>query len=310
MIPANTSENIMNLRRVIPIYNSKELFLYEIIEDYKNEEAPEEKKKIVDSLCALIWSSANKRRLCKKSVRFHIPEKLADTDTGRVFTAWSEVEYTGYKSMTKDENWHSILRQKVNNIYTRYFDWEVILDKKYMDLLKTPKRLYYEWISGMDMEPATLTDLIDDAMDMAAKEKVRLQKEKMDLSWHDYKITVNGFIKKCLDNCKLIEEYEDSSLLTTRLDLLTEDHFYTAYFCKTLEQYFRNYQKQYYGLRRGHQNRYTRCIQCGALIEKTNNRIRYCRTCSRQLNQKEAKNRMRTYRRNRRYFLENQDSCR
>lgn len=281
---------------MIPIYNAEELFLYEIIEDYKNEEAPEEKENIADSLCALIWSSDNKRRLCTKSIRFHIPEKLADTDPGRVFMAWSEVEYTWYKSMTRDENWHSIVRQKINNIYTRYFDREVISDREYMDLLKTPKRLYYEWISGIDMEPETLTGMIDDAMDKAEKVKARLQKEKMDLSWSDYKTVVNRFIKKCLDNCRLIEEYEDGSLLVNRLDLLTEDHFYAAYLCKTLEQYFRNYQKQYYGLRRGHQNRYTRCIQCGALIEKTNNRIRYCRTCSRQINRKDAANRMRRYR--------------
>ncbi|WP_300957842.1 hypothetical protein, partial [Phocaeicola sartorii] len=50
-----------------------------------------------------------------------------------------------YKSMTKDENWCPMIRQKINNIYTRYFDKEVILSKEYMDLLSN---MGYEHIRG------------------------------------------------------------------------------------------------------------------------------------------------------------------
>ena len=54
-----------------------------------------------------------------------------------------------------------------------------ILGKEYMSLLKVPKKLYYQWISGIDMETATVTGIIDDAIDNAEKVKLRLQKEKM-----------------------------------------------------------------------------------------------------------------------------------
>ena len=74
--------------------------------------------------------------------------------------------------MTQNDDWCSLIRQKINNIYTRYFDREVILKKEYMDLLKTPKRLYYEWISGSDMNADTVTKLIDDAMSEVAKVKL------------------------------------------------------------------------------------------------------------------------------------------
>lgn len=262
------------------IYECENLFLYEIIEDYKEAKTDEEKDDIFRSFCSSIWSSDNKRRIYKKSVRFNVRKDLLQTELGQVFDTWSDIEYTYYKSMTKDENWRFIIRQKVNNIYTRYFDKEVILGKEYMSLLKVPKKLYYQWISGIDMETATVTGIIDDAIDNAEKVKLRLQKEKMSLSWNEYKKFVEDFLMRCFNNCRLIAEYEDNTKINTRLDFLTEDHFYVSYICRTLEGYFKNYQKEYYGVRRGHGNIYSRCKQCGSIIEKTGNKRMYCNKCA------------------------------
>lgn len=271
-------------------------FLYEILEDYKDAETPEEKERIFASFCASVWSSANKRRIYRKTIRFHVPKNLLSTDLGQIFAAWSKVEYKHDKSITKEDGWRAILRQKINNLYTRYFDKEVILDREYLNLLKTPKRLYCEWTSGTDMEAGTVTALIDDAMDRAEKAKTRLQAEKMTLSWNDYKKIVEKYLRAGFENCKLIEEYEDTSRFVTRLDFLTEDHLYVGYLCRTLENHFRNYQKTYYNVRRGHGNRYSRCIVCGALTEKTNNRVKYCKDCCRRINQKDAARRMKKFR--------------
>lgn len=265
---------------MIHIYECDDSFLYEIIEDYKESKTEEEKDEIFRSFCSSIWSSDNKRRIYKKSVRFNVRKDLLQTELGQVFDTWSDIEYTYYKSMTKDENWRFIIRQKVNNIYTRYFDKEVILGKEYMSLLKVPKKLYYQWISGIDMETATVTGIIDDAIDNAEKVKLRLQKEKMSLSWNEYKKFVEDFLMRCFDNCRLIGEYEDNTKINTRLDFLTEDHFYVSYICRTLEGYFKNYQKEYYGVRRGHGNNYSRCKQCGSIIEKTGNKRMYCNKCA------------------------------
>lgn len=271
-------------------------FLYEILEDYKDAGTQEEKEKIFGSFCASVWSSGNKRRIYRKAVRFHVSENLLSTELGQVFDAWSKVEYLHYKSMTKEEDWRSILRQKINNLYTRYFDKEVILNREYLDLLKTPKRLYYEWISGIDMDAGTVSDFINHTMDTAEKTKKRLQKEKMLLSWNDFKKTVEDFLRTGFENCKLIEEYEDTSRFISRLDFFTEDHLYVGYLCRTLENCFRNYQKTYYNVRRGHGNRYCRCIKCGALVEKTNNRVKYCKGCYQEINRADAASRMRKHR--------------
>lgn len=276
----NIWENIMNLRQVIPIYKCDDLFLYEIIEDYKNAETAEEKDKIFDAFCACVWSSPNKRRVYTKFVSFHVRKDLLSTELGQIFHTWSDIPYRHYKAMTKDENWRSILRQKINNLYTGYFDKEVVFGREYMDLLKTPKRLYYEWVSGIDMDAGTVTGIIDDAMDNAGKVKARLAAEKMSVTWQDYKKITESILKKCFDNCKLTGEYEDASKLSGSLDFITEDHFYVGYLCRCLSAEMLQFQKKYYGVRQ--HKTYTRCKQCGALIEKNANKRLYCETCAKQ----------------------------
>lgn len=264
---------------MIHIYDCNETFLYEIIEDYKEAENNEVKDEIFNSFCSSIWASDNKRRTYMKTIHFKVRNDLLDTEVGQIFDTWSGIEYRYYKSMTKDENWCSIIRQKINNIYTRYFDKEVILNKEYMDLLKKPKLMYFDWLSGTEMDADTVTDIIDDTIDKAEKLKQRFQMEKMTLSWNEYKKVVEGFLRRCFDNCKLIEEYEDKTQIVNNYDFIIEDNFYVKYINRSLNTYFQNYQKDYYSVRRGHNNKYSRCERCGGIIEKTGNRILYCNNC-------------------------------
>ena len=262
---------------MIHIYDCNETFLYEIIEDYKEAENNEVKNEIFNSFCSSIWASDNKRRTYMKTIHFKVRKDLLNTELGQVFDTWSGIEYRYYKSMTKDENWCSIIRQKINNIYTRYFDKEVILNKEYMDLLKKPKLMYFDWLSGTEMDANTVTDIIDDAIDEAEKLKQRFQMEKMALSWNEYKKVIEGFLRRCFDNCKLIEEYEDKTQIVNNYDFITEDNFYVKYINRYIDREIVQYQKKYYGVRQ--HKKYSRCKRCGGIIEKTGNRILYCGNC-------------------------------
>ena len=251
----NILANFMSLRRQTNI----DKYLYEIIDDYKNSDSNKEKNDIFKSFCSSIWSNENKRRVYIKTIRFSVRKDLLQTDVGQVFDVWSEVEYTGYKAMTKETDWCSLIRQKVNNLYTRYFDKDVILKKDYMNLLNTPKRLYYQWIDGIEMDVDELTTIIDDAIDDAQKLKVTYQKQKMELSWSEYKKVIEGFFQRCFDNCKLIEDYEKDSKYCSIYDFMNEDNFYIKYFCNRLEGNMKDYQKYYYGLKYSSRKGYKRC---------------------------------------------------
>ena len=272
----NILANIMSLRRQTNI----DKYLYEIIDDYKHSDSDEEKDDIFKSFCSSIWSSENKRRVYTKIIRFSVRKDLLQTDIGQVFDIWSEVEYTGYKAMTKETDWCSLIRQKVNNLYTRYFDKDVILKKDYMNLLNTPKRLYYQWIDGTKMDAGELTAIIDDAIDDAQKLKVTYQKQKMELSWSEYKKVIEGFFQRCFDNCKLIEDYEKDSKYCGIYDFMNEDNFYIKYFCNRLEGNMKDYQKHYYGLKYSSRKGYKRCKCCGKMIENTGNKKMYCDECA------------------------------
>lgn len=263
---------------MIHIYDCNETFLYEIIEDYKEAENNETKNEIFNSFCSSLWASDNKRRTYMKTIHFKVRKDLLNTELGQVFNTWSGIEYRYYKSMTKDENWCPIIRQKINNIYTRYFDKEVILNKEYMDLLKKPKLMYFDWLSGIEMDADTITDIIDDTIDKAEKLKQRFQMEKMTLSWNEYKKVVEGFLRRCFDNCKLIGEYEDKTQIVNNYDFITEDNFYVKYINRSLDGEMRKYQKQYYGIR--DHKKYSRCKRCGGIIEKTGNKRLYCDDCA------------------------------
>ena len=219
---------------MIHIYSCDDIYLYEIIEDYKSANFSK-KDEIFTNFCDSIWHSENKRRTYKKHITFSVAPNILNTEIGQVFDIWSSVEYRYYKVMTKDGDWQSIIRQKINNLYTRYFDKNVILSEQYMNLLKTPKKLYYDYLHGVDMDSSELTAIIDNAMDNANNLKIKLQKEKMSLSWVKYKKIIEEFLRKAFDNCKLIEDFEDKTKLNNIYDFMTEDHFYVGYINKTLE---------------------------------------------------------------------------
>lgn len=258
-------------------------YLYEIIDDYKSANSIEEKNEIFNSFCSSIWGSKNKRRVYTKTIRFKVRSDLLESEIGQIFNAWSEVEYIGYKAMSSDTDWSDLIRQKINNIYTRYFDDQVILKKDYMSLLKTPYNLYYRWIKGSEFNADELTDIIENSIYEAAELKVVYQKQKMELSWNEYKNVIEEFLRRAFDNCKLIDDYECENLTNKYIyNFTTEDNFYISYICKSLEGEMLKWQKKYYGLQRGRNKQYKRCKECGALIEKTNNRVLYCKECKYQ----------------------------
>ena len=215
-----------------------------------------------------------------KTIHFNVRRDLLKTNLGEIFDCWSNINYKGYKAMTTENDWCSLIRQKINNLYTRYFDKDVILNREYMSLLNTPKNLYYKWQSGVNMDAENVTELIDEAIEKAIKLKPFYQQQKMNLSWGEYKKIVESFLIKAFNNCKLIGDYEATNAKLNLCDFLNEDNFYIKYFCKSLEGEMQKYQKKYYGVRE--HKKYKRCKMCGCLIENDSKNRQYCNDCKKK----------------------------
>lgn len=255
-------------------------YLYEIIDDYKHSASAEEQNDIFQSFCSSIWASENKRRIDTRTIRFSVRKDLLHTDIGQVFDRRSKITYTGYKVTSKETDWCSLIRQKINNLYTRYFDKNVILKPDYLRLLNTPKRLYYQWTEGMEADAEELAAAMDDALLRAEQLKLRYQTQKMNLPWKEYKKQIEAFLQKIFDNCKLIDAYGDDSSYCGIYDFINEDNFYIRYFCKCLEGEMLKWQKRYYGVR--DHKKYKHCKSCGRMIENTGNKKMYCAACARE----------------------------
>ena len=58
----------------------------------------------------------------------------------------------------------------------------------------------------------------------------------------------------------------------------------------------KNYNKEYYGLKRGRNKNYKHCQVCGKLIELTGNKKKYCDECAKEVEKNNAKLRKRKQR--------------
>lgn len=269
-------------------------YLYEQIEDYKEAESREEQEAVFQSFCSSLWSSRNERKVCTKVIRYSVEDSLLHTEAGQVFDAWSRLEYKGYQSTSRETDWCSLIRQKINNLYTRHFDKEVILQQDYLDLLNTPKELYYQWRKGRELTAPELTAAIQNAMTQAEQLKATYQNQKMELSWQEYTQIMEGFLQKHFRTCKRLEEYETPGQFQSMYDFMNEDNFYIRYFCRSLEGDLRKWQKQYYGVRE-HQ-RYRRCMDCGCLFELRTYNQKRCPGCQTVFTRRNKTQKQRSYR--------------
>lgn len=264
--------------------NNEQLYLYEVIEDYIYGD-DEVKKEAYDYFCHCVWSSSNKRRTYTKSINYNVNKHKIDSDIGQVFNTWSSVEYKYYVSTTKDYNWASVIRQKINNLYTIYFDKNVITNKEYIDQLRVPQNLYYDWIkNGTEYTGNELTLIIDDAMAEAELLREKFANQKMDKNWNEFKKIIEEMLVDIFRTCSTIEDIEDDDVLVNYTDRL-EDNFYIRYFCKSLDKMMLKFQKKYYEVRDHQQLK--RCEICGAMFEIKNKKwdysSKYCDKCKKEM---------------------------
>lgn len=268
------------------------LYMYEILEDYQFAETEAEREEIFSSFSKLIWENPNTRRLVDKPITFRIKPKLLHTEIGQIFSSYTSISRTVCPSTTKDTDFASLIRQKANNLYTHFFDGSVCSRKEYLELLRLPKNLYFQWQASLQKEEITwtlsaqeLAQTLDHTLAQAQLLKETSAREKMTLSWEEFMHITDGYFRRLFEHYKPLEEYQDSEKLVLHAGAWNEDNYCIRYFCNGLDGYFKNYQKKYYGLYNASSGRgitYGRCA-CGNLfLQNRQHNRRLCDACRRQ----------------------------
>lgn len=267
---------------MVNVYSIKNKYLYEILDDYKTLNSKEE---IFKCFMNEIWDCNNSRQIYTKFITFTMLPELVNTDIGQIFYNYVNIPYIASKTMTTNKDYINLIRQKINNIYNNYCEKRLCTRKDYMDLLHIPKQLYYRWEKNNKDECINnLLDKIEESISKAQELKNQYSKQKMDLTWKQYKPIVEEIIHKAFNNYISLDKYENKNEFVLDTDLWTEDNFCIKYICRCLQTAIKNYQKKYYGLYiKGSKDKvkYKRCIDCGRqiLVDSKDNQTVRCDEC-------------------------------
>mgnify|MGYP000891198420 CR=1 FL=1 len=267
---------------MIRLYNIGGKYLYEVLEDYKLNQNQEE---IFQYFMDKIWHSSNTRQIYTKYIKFTMLPEIVNTEIGQIFYKYVNIPYIASKTMTKNTDYISLIRQKINNIYNNYCEPRLCTRSDYMKLLHIPKIKYYRWEKYNDANDIrNLENVIIQSLDQAQKLKDQYSKQKMKLTWKQFKPFAEEYLRKGFDNYVPLDQYENKTEFILDTDLWTEDNFAIKYLCRCLQLGIKNEQKKYYGLYiKGSKNKikYRRCVDCGNLIwiKNKDNQTTRCEEC-------------------------------
>lgn len=263
------------------MYSVENKYLYEILDDFQCASSDEEKNDIFNNFCKHLWKVNNERNTYVKNISFTVSENC-NKDYAQIFNRYTAIPYRAYKSKTSEANAWSLLRQKINNIYTNMCDKSVCTKSEYLALLHVPKRMYYRYVNNnLNMTANELEANIKYSLEKSKSLFDKYSRQKMNVTWKQYKELINRWLYRIFHNYICIDSFEDKSNITIDIDYWTEDNYVVKYICKSLNGYMRNYQKDYYGISKKRKQKLSRC-ECGNLFERHNNKHKYCSSCAKQ----------------------------
>ena len=242
--------------------------MYEIIEDYQAELDTNIKSEIFDEFVSVLWKTKIARQKYDKHISYKV-EDIEDNIVSDIFKKYESITYTAYKSTTDKKDSWSLLKQKINNIYTNMCDTDICFKKDYMLLLNTPKKLYYRFKNNeLGIGIDELDIYIQNSLSQANLLKDKYKNQNIKINWNKYKELINGYLLRIFNNYIPLEDFEDKSTFTINLNFWNEDNYVVKYFCKSLSGYIKNYQKEYFDVARNKE--YKQC-QCGGILERVPN---------------------------------------
>lgn len=281
------------------------MFLSQILDEYK---ISNNKQEIIDKFINRLWDSEYGFKKYKKQYKYEVFNELLDNrqDLIELFNKYNVVEYTVCRSFYKKKLLQPIdyIRIRINNMYGFLFDKDVYYNKKYYNLLLTPKKEYFRLVNIKkeigNIECVKYNEVINNinnAFDEAELIKQESINKKYNVNFINYKKLINTYIERIFNNYKSIEEYEKDHewKLKITVDGWSEDNYVVKYFIKSLTGYMRNYIRDI----NNNPNKYKECHICKILFFPTNNKSKYCPTCAKEIKMEMDRQRMQDVRNSR-----------
>jgi len=264
------------------------LFLNQILDEYKTSS---NKQDIIDKFIDRLWKSEYGFKKYKKQYKYEVFDELLDNrkDLIELFNKYSVMEYTVCRSFYKKKLLETVdyIRIRINNMYGFLFDKDVYYNKKYYNLLLTPKKEYFRLVNlkkeNGNIDNVSYEEVYNNIVD-ALKEAEVIKQESIDkkhnVIFSNYKRLINTYISRIFDNYISIEDYEKNHKWEQKItvDGWSENNYVIKYFCKSLTGYMRTY------IRNVIKNTNNKeCKVCKILFPPTNNKSKYCPTCAKEI---------------------------
>jgi len=266
------------------MYNTDGKYLYEILDNYQCANIDKERNDIFRVFCNHLWSVKNPRQKYIKNICYTVSDNC-DKNYEIVFNAYTSIPYNAYRSTTKNRNAWYLLRQKINNIYTNMCDNSSCIKTDYLNLLHTPKKLYFRYNNNdLPMTPDELKVEIDTSLQNAEQLFIVYSKQKMNITWNAYKKLIEKWLTKIFDNYICLDDFEDKTNMVMDINYWTEDNYVIKYIGKSLNGYMCNYEKVYYGIPRN--KKYRHCTECGVMfiVNPKDTKSFRCQNCQKNIN--------------------------
>jgi ribosomal protein S27E len=120
---------------------------------------------------------------------------------------------------------------------------------------------------------------------------IKYSKQKIDISWNEYKKIINSFILKCMKNYIPVYELEKQGKYKDEFwwenEFWLEDNYIIDYLKNSISNYMKNYEKEYYGITRKNgrdKRKYVKCEDCGKmfLVNSKDTKSSRCDNCQKE----------------------------
>ena len=242
---------------------------------YKNSN-DEDKQEVHKKLMNILWNKSKKYIIYDKKIKFNINKvALNDNVLEDILRPYSQVSFKIAKSK-RNNNMNGIdyIKVIINNMYGKYCDKNVYLNKDYYTCFYVPKHIYYTVLSGEEYNIEDIKQQLNENEQNIKSKYDESQLKKIDLSWEEYRGLIDNWMLNILNNYKSIDEYkQDNDWYVLDKETWEEDNYLIKYIKKSLYGYMRNYIKDL------KKPKFKFCKTCGVLINESKPRQKYCDIC-------------------------------